>query len=198
MRMAYADPPYPGCARKHYGREEVDHRQMLAWLFREFPDGWALSTSSSALEKVLGLTGELQPGRVRVMAWVKPWCVWKQHVNPTYAWEPLLVAGGRPRRRPLPTIRDWLSASIAMRTGCPGAKPPEFCAWLFEVLNLQPGDELVDVFPGSGAVSRAWEEFCGSLGNGQGTNGQTADARRRRPPQGRVARADHARQKRAL
>jgi hypothetical protein len=30
---------------------------------------------------------------------------------------------------------------------------------LFEVLNAQPGDELVDLFPGSGAVQKAWRYF---------------------------------------
>lgn len=28
MIFAYADPPYPGQAKKHYGREEVDHAEL--------------------------------------------------------------------------------------------------------------------------------------------------------------------------
>jgi hypothetical protein len=40
-----------------------------------------------------------------------------------------------------------------------GQKPDAFCFWLFEVLNLQPGDELVDLYPGSGAVTRAWQRW---------------------------------------
>lgn len=40
-----------------------------------------------------------------------------------------------------------------------GAKPAAFCRWVFELLGAQPGDELVDVFPGSGGVARAWEAF---------------------------------------
>ena len=40
-----------------------------------------------------------------------------------------------------------------------GQKPPTFLWWLFGVLNAQPGDQLDDLFPGSGAVARAWEAF---------------------------------------
>lgn len=40
-----------------------------------------------------------------------------------------------------------------------GAKPAEFCRWIFELLAAQPGDEFVDVFPGSGGVARAWEVY---------------------------------------
>jgi hypothetical protein len=38
-----------------------------------------------------------------------------------------------------------------------GAKPEAFCRWLFSVLNAQAGDELVDLFPGSGIVTRTWQ-----------------------------------------
>lgn len=34
-----------------------------------------------------------------------------------------------------------------------------FCYWLFEVLNLQPEDQFEDLFPGSGAVSVAWNKW---------------------------------------
>ena len=50
-RFAYADPPYVGQARRHYGREEVDHRALIAQL--EMYDGWALSCSSPSLQTLL-------------------------------------------------------------------------------------------------------------------------------------------------
>jgi hypothetical protein len=31
--------------------------------------------------------------------------------------------------------------------------------WIFEVLNMQADDDFDDVFPGSGAVTRAWESW---------------------------------------
>jgi hypothetical protein len=37
-----------------------------------------------------------------------------------------------------------------------GAKPAAFCWWLFDLLGALPGDDLVDLFPGSGGVARAW------------------------------------------
>lgn len=156
--MAYADPPYIGQAKKHYGQfegSEVDHAALVAQLSAEYPDGWALSLSSPSLRQVLALC----PPSVRVMAWVKPFASFKPNVNPAYAWEPVIVCGGRPRTREQLTVRDWVSANITLQTGMPGAKPDDFSLWLFAVLNLQPGDEFVDLFPGSCAVSRAWAKW---------------------------------------
>lgn len=42
-----------------------------------------------------------------------------------------------------------------------GAKPAEFCRWVFDLIAATDVDELVDVFPGSGGVSRAWEAYAG-------------------------------------
>jgi hypothetical protein len=36
-----------------------------------------------------------------------------------------------------------------------GAKPAAFTRWLLDLLDWKPGDEFVDVFPGSGGVDRA-------------------------------------------
>lgn len=40
-----------------------------------------------------------------------------------------------------------------------GAKPAAFSRWVFDLLGALPGDEFVDVFPGSGGVARAWEVY---------------------------------------
>jgi hypothetical protein len=58
-------------------------------------------------------------------------------------------------------IQSWsnLSASITLRKGLTGAKPREFCYWLFDFMGVKPGDELVDLFPGTGIVSRCFEEY---------------------------------------
>src|SRR5205823_3197858 len=90
IRVAYADPPYPGQAKKHYGSEEVCHRELITRLTDEYPDGWALSTSSPSLTALLPLC----PPGCRVGAWVKPFCVYKPGVNPAYAWEPVIWRGG--------------------------------------------------------------------------------------------------------
>lgn len=157
--MAYADPPYPGQAQRHYGCAEVDHAALVERLCAEFPDGWALSTSSPALRDVLALC----PADVRVAAWVKPFASFKPGVNPAYAWEPVVWRGGRKRARTEATARDWVAASIVLRRGVAGAKPEAFCLWLFDLLGLRPSDQFVDLFPGSGTVTAAWNRYCMSL-----------------------------------
>lgn len=159
MRMAYADPPYPGQARKLYGCAEVDHGVLIERLCATFPDGWALSTSSLALHEVLPLC----PEDVRVAAWVKPFASFKPGVNPAYAWEPVIWRGGRRRERTEATVRDWCAVPITLRRGLTGAKPEAFCMWLFDLLGLRPSDTFVDLFPGSGAVTAAWNRYCMSL-----------------------------------
>ena len=151
MRFAYADPPYIGQAQKHYGMDEVNHLELINRLVQEYPDGWALSCSSPSLHQLLPIC----PSDTRVMAWVKPFASFKPNVFIAFAWEPVLVRGGRPRTRQQPTIRDWVSANITLQRGLVGAKPKDFCFWLFEVFNLQTGDEFDDLFPGTGAVTDA-------------------------------------------
>lgn len=159
MRIAYADPPYPG--ESYFYKDhpdyagEVDHVELIARLSAEYPDGWALSTKAPALRDLLPLC----PPRARVMAWVKPFASFKPGVNPGYCWEPVIVHGGRKRGRNEKTVRDWVACNITIGKGLAGVKPYEVCAWLFEVLGMGPEDELVDLFPGSGAVSEAWETW---------------------------------------
>lgn len=156
MRFAYADPPYVGQSRKHYGGSEVNHRLLIAHLCDEFPDGWALSCSSPSLRQLLPMC----PKDVRVGPWVKPFAVFKPNVNPAYDWEPVIFRGGRKRaNRKEATVRDWVSANITLRRGLTGAKPSTFCFWVFEFLNARPHDELVEIFPGTGAVTDAWVSF---------------------------------------
>jgi hypothetical protein len=165
LRMAYADPPYFRQGKKHYGDrhpraaayDQLDtHALLIGRLCAQFPDGWALSASSPSLRFILPLC----PPGTRVAAWVKPFASFKPFVNPAYAWEPVLFLKGRRRDRRERTVRDWVSCSATIKRGLPGAKPAEFCFWLFELLGLQPGDTLVDLFPGTRAVGRAFRAYC--------------------------------------
>jgi hypothetical protein len=159
MRFCYADPPYIGQARKHYRDDplcaEVDHAELIARLDGGY-DGWALSMSSPSLRVIAPLV----PERARFCVWIKPFCAFKANVTRAYAWEPVIVVPLRERPRTSPTIRDWVSAGITMKRGLVGAKPAAFCDWLFEFAGLEPGDEFHDLFPGTGAVTRAWERFA--------------------------------------
>jgi hypothetical protein len=165
VRVAYADPPYIGCSALYRDqpdfRGEVDHIALIEALVDTYPDGWALSCHSNALRVLLPVC----PGDTRVMAWVKPFCSFKPSVNPAYAWEPVLVRAAAPKSyvNGGTTVRDFLSAPMAMQRGLAGAKPEAFCYWLFTVLGLGPTDEFVDLFPGTGAVGAAWERYRRSL-----------------------------------
>ena len=99
------------------------------------------------------------PDDVRVGAWVKPFASFKKGVTRAYAWEPIIMRGGRPIATTQPTVRDWVSANITLRRGFTGAKPEQFSHWVFAWLNMTPDDEFVDMFPGSGAVTAAWEAW---------------------------------------
>ena len=168
MRLGYADPPYPGQSAKHYADHpdyagEVDHRALLRLLKNGF-DGWVLHTASTTLSEVLAIAAEEKIEDFRIMAWVKPFAAFKRNVPVAYAWEPVLV---KPVRKPVVSgrivMRDWLAESITLRRGLSGAKPERLCHWLFEVAGLQPDDDLVDLFPGSGAVGRAWDSWRSQL-----------------------------------
>lgn len=163
MRIAYADPPYPGQARKHYGDHpdyagEVDHRELLTRIDGDY-DGFILHTSSPALPSIMHTAQELGVS-FRTMAWIKPFAAFKRNVPVAYAWEPVLV---KECRKPVVSkrlvLRDFIIEPITMKRGLVGAKPENVCRWAFEVVGADPADELDDMFPGSGAVTRAWEAW---------------------------------------
>jgi hypothetical protein len=42
-----------------------------------------------------------------------------------------------------------------------GMKPPQFAVWMFGQLGARAGDELVDLYPGLGAITEAWRRYTG-------------------------------------
>lgn len=173
MRFAYADPPYLGCCGL-YGHEhgsggcwdDVEtYRLLLDRLVGEFPDGWVLSMSSPSLRSLLAL----MPPDVRIGAWVKPFSVFKRNVRPAYGWEPVAFWRGRnpsagfPHKPPQlngaqTTPKDFIAESITLKRGLTGAKPERYCRWVLWLLNVQPGDSVVDLYPGTGAMTRVAAE----------------------------------------
>lgn len=157
MRFAYADPPYPRCAHYYPEAQEVDHASLVDRLRVDYPDGWALSTSSDALQEVWQLCPE-----ARLAVWFRP-VRRVRSARPLQAFEALLVSGGRPLpTKETQTVEDALIYRGRFR-GFPGAligmKPPQFAVWMFRQLGAQPGDILDDLFPGSGAIRLAWDRF---------------------------------------
>ena len=160
--IGYADPPYPGCAHLYADHPdyagEVNHAELIDRLVAEY-DGWCLHTSSVALGDVLPLARAAAP-TVRVMAWVKPFAAFKRNVPVAYAWEPVIVKAARkPVVKPGMVYRDWIAESITLKRGLTGAKPAAVCRWLFEVMGCEPQDTLDDLYPGTGAVTEAWNEW---------------------------------------
>lgn len=164
MRFAYADPPYFGYAVKFYGDLHPEaavydtlegHAALIKRLCDEFSDGWALSMTSGNLHDILPLC----PRAARVGAWVKPFASFKKHVGVAYAWEPIVFMGGRKRTLEMHTMRDWFAESITLKRGFTGAKPSRVIHWILEMLGAQPEDDVVDLFPGSGAVTESLQQW---------------------------------------
>lgn len=153
MRFAYADPPYIGCADRYPEKREVDHAELVERLVGDFPDGWALSCLPRSLRELLPLC----PVETRIAVWVKPFV--KSGGNPIYSWEAVLFVGGRGGRTWRGKDSVVASSLMGQQRTILGQKPPKFCRWLFTLWGARPGDELVDMFPGSGAVTRAWGRF---------------------------------------
>lgn len=158
MRFAYADPPYLGCCGLYDHRHEDPwgcwdlvrtHQQLIDYLFHGFPEGWVLSASSSSLRTLLPYC----PEETIPCVWTKGWCSWKPGAHPKRAWEPVLLFRGRKPGR-LTGTRDWFQCNITTAQSVKGAKPAPFCRWVLDLLGYQDGDEVVDMFPGTGVMGR--------------------------------------------
>jgi len=114
LRLAYADPLYPGKAyiyRDHPDYAgEVDHAELIECLAGY--GGWALSTSAAALPVVLALC----PPGVRVAAWHKGERVTRSRY-PLSAWEPVIYHDGR--QLPGQRRADSIACGVT-----PGLHPP--------------------------------------------------------------------------
>jgi len=167
MQFCYADPPYFGrCC--YYGHQHGDrlrpfdgrcwddietHRLLIQWLVDEYPDGWALSASAPSLRQLLPFA--------------------PLDVRPAYAWEPVLFASrANPPHiaHPPPqkggkqtTPKDFFSGRITLQKGLTGAKSPEFCQWVLQLLNAKPEDAIADPFPGAGGMRRAIADLGAAL-----------------------------------
>lgn len=168
MIFAYADPVYLGCSRlypehpeSHVWDDPETHRALIAQLVAEYPDGWAMSLSMPSLKTILPMC----PDDARIAPWVKTFCAFKKGVRPCYAWEPVIFWRGRnpnagyPHKPPerggaQTTPKDFYAGPITLKKGLTGAKSEGFCEWVLDLLNVLPGDEVVDLFPGTGVMGR--------------------------------------------
>lgn len=177
MHLAIADPPYPpfigaggrkNRASRWYGsgqRSQKDHpadfhpdahlwddpahhRALLESLMMVY-DGWAIATSPDGIHAYDPL-----PAACRTLVWVRP------NANPgshhiLTTWEAVILyppAGRRSNRNGAGVVRDVLTCNVP-RGGFSGTKPPEWTAWVLKAMSYRPGDTVVDLFGGSGAVT---------------------------------------------
>ena len=167
MKLAYADPPYIGCAHLYKDHPdyagEVDHADLIERLEADY-DGWVLH--ASATPKSIAVLAPIveQIEGARWMTWVKGFAAFKRNVPVAYAWEPVIV---KPARKPVVSkrlvMRDWIECSITLKRGLTGAKPEAVCHWAFEMVAARPDDDLSDLFPGTGAVTEAWRTWQGKF-----------------------------------
>ena len=175
MKFAYADPPYLGCCKLYGHRHEEPygcwddigtHDDLIHMLRESYPDGWALSCSVPSLWDLLPVIPRVG---TRICQWSKTFSAFKKGVRPAYAWEPVIVHGGRnppayPHAPPEKngkqnTPKDFyeengIFAPISLKKGLTGAKPESVCRAIADWLNYMDGDELVDIFPGTGVMGR--------------------------------------------
>lgn len=170
MNLAYADPPYFGCG-KLYAEHHPDaldfddpatHVRLFERLQAEF-DGFVLHLSATPESIALYAPLVLGSG-ARWCSWVKGFAAFKRNVPVGYAYEPVII---KPMRKPVVSkrlvMRDWIQESITLKRGLTGAKPEAVCHWAFELAAARPDDDLHDLFPGTGAVSRAWRTWQGKF-----------------------------------
>src|SRR5690349_11626445 len=132
MKLAYADPPYIGCAelyRDHpdYGGE-VNHAELIERLESDF-DGWVLHAAATmrSYAEIIPLFEKV--GGVRVCQWVKSFAAYKRNVSVAYASEPVFIKAARkPVVSKRLVMRDFIETeavkeSITLKRGLTGAKP---------------------------------------------------------------------------
>lgn len=177
MRFAYADPPYLSCCGlygHHHGDDDrcwddpETHRALIERLQTAFPDGWgAVGLQSFTGYHLAHVPTRSQNSRLgEAVLRVQTRCQ-----------TGLCLGAGHLRRGPQPiqgyrhappekggkqtTPKDFLAESITLKKGLTGAKPAAFCRWVLDLLNVQAGDELIDLYPGTGIMGEILRERLG-------------------------------------
>lgn len=166
VRFAYADPPYLGQGKRYahlhpdalIWDDPATHTALVERLEDEYPDGWAVSLSPEP-RAILAYMG---PSREWAVWHRSGWntsipqarisknfelVVYRTAVPNTKAHGPMVATvftlGGQ----------NWQLASRSLTHT--GSKPEEFCHWVLDLLGYNPEtDQLDDLFPGEGAMTR--------------------------------------------
>ena len=179
MKLAIADPPYLGRANRYYGdgcgmgkgigradshprAKDWDlvetHHKLIEDLESNY-DGWAIALTVHSLSQYLNKIETDSRNGIRVLSWHKPQAIPSGNRIAT-SWEPVIVRVPKDRKGwgKGPKCRDTLIANPE-NVGFIGAKPKEWTFWVLDVLGYQKGDEVFDLFNGSGSVAKAIEQY---------------------------------------
>jgi len=183
MKLAIADPPYLGRANRWYGNGCGDgygigradehpeaylwdkpetHIEMVRQLERDY-DGWAIAMTVHSLSTYLSVIETDSRNGIRVMAWIKTKAVPSGSRIAT-SWEPVIVKVPAERRGhgTGKSIKDHLIANPD-GIGFVGAKPAAWTEWVLNAMGYQEGDEVTDLFAGSGSVANAVADMAYKL-----------------------------------
>ena len=173
MKLAIADPPYLGRAALWYGGKgraagrgcltpefhpdahewdsPAKHIELMVAMEGEF-DGWAMACSGKTLTPLIGTADRLG---AKLAIWHVTNAI-PDGARARNVWEAVFYRVPDSRRAVGTGYRvaDLLSAAHPV-SGFVGSKPSAWTHWVLDLLGFQPGDEVTDVFPGSGAVERA-------------------------------------------
>ncbi len=126
MKIAYADPPYIGCAHLYRDHPdyagEVDHVRLIERLERDY-DGWILHAAATP-RSIATLAPLVERTGARWMAWVKGFAAFKRNIPVAFAWEPVIVKAARkPVVSKRLVMRDWIQESITLRVASLARSP---------------------------------------------------------------------------
>ena len=181
MKFCISDPPYLGRAVRWYGEggcgygkgvnQADNHPEAYLWdkpethiqLVHDLQsnyDGWAIAMSVHSLSTYLSAVETDSRNGIRVCVWHKTAAVTSGN-RVTNNWEPVLVkmpASRKGWKSGAARTSDVMSCN-PLRSGFVGSKPAEWTHWVLDLMGYQEGDEVVDMFNGSGAVANALKQM---------------------------------------
>jgi hypothetical protein len=137
----------------HIWDQPETHRQLVKDINKNY-DGWAIAMSVHSLSTYLSEIETDSRNGVRICVWHKPSSAPSGN-RITNHWEPVLIKVPKTRKgwSTGQHTKDVLTCT-PKKIGFVGAKPEEWTRWVLDLLGYQDGDEVDDLFIGSGSVTQ--------------------------------------------
>ena len=176
MKFAIADPPYLGRAVRWYGAggcgngygsgqadihpeaeiwdNPLTHKQLCKDLLSNY-DGFAIALTVHSLSTYMSELQTNSRNGIRVMCWVKPSSIPSGN-RLQNVWEPVIIKMPQSRKKykSAKSCKDVLEAHPP-RNGFVGSKPALWTNWVLDAMGVIDGDQVDDLFKGSGLVTQA-------------------------------------------